>query len=161
MIEPLHDCKLCRSDLLSAINTKIRAGETEVKIKTWASSAGLTFHRQTFYKHRDFLLSDKTKEVRGILRERGAGSIRSVTNDEYLEAIRDRAMASVEAADFLPVKDGLAAVKIMESRKQGNTNILVLARILTGQVPRVETAAAPPAIEGSFVDVTAQLEESK
>lgn len=150
---PTSGCKICQSVYLSGVNQKLREGWNAGQIREWikeVSGGKLLFHRQTLYSHRDnaggqHILNDVKPLPDAPL---GEVEVVPVTNDEFLENIRDLAAAGVKLnPGQATLKMGLEAVKILEARKQNKIDVLVLARILTGQ------PSSAPMIEGEYREV--------
>lgn len=165
-------CKLCDSVWLPQINDRIRRGENARQIGDWlaeASKGALKFSRETLYKHRDNTgghhITDTVPAADMPIIPPGQQAITVAnvperTNDDLLGKVRDIAFADLEAnPSQVTLKMGLEAVKILEGRKQQKTNVMVLAKIFTGQAnPRTSEES----IEGEFTEMPAapaQIEE--
>jgi hypothetical protein len=149
-------CKLCSSKYLADINRQLDEGWNSREIISWVSEASkgaLTFNRQTLYAHRDNVngthkraaaaapVSPSTPPTTEPPGDPGSPAPKS-SNDEFLEFIRDHSMAELkENPSLITPRMGMEAVKILEARKQGVTNVLVLARVLTNQI---EAPASTP-----------------
>lgn len=153
-------CKLCDSQFLPQINERIRRGENARQVADYlreVSKGQLTFARQTFYQHRDNAGGRHITDAEAPAPTAPAspsGEVKPVSNDQFLERIRDLAFAHhLEPEDArVDLKTGLAAVKILEERKQQKGNVLVLARIFTGQIPTKSSET----IEGEFRELPAE-----
>lgn len=163
-------CKLCASVYLPQINERLRRGDNAGQIARFVrelSASKFTFTRQTLYAHRDnrggyhILGVDEAKE-KVESRPEEKGEVRPVTNDRFLERIRDLAFKqNLEDPDaHVDLKTGLAAVKILEERKNPKIKTLVLAQVFTGQLPQQSSDV----IEGEFRELPAtpaQIEEKQ
>jgi hypothetical protein len=166
-------CKLCRSRWLPDINRMLTEGWKTPQIQAWlleASKGALTFNRQTLYAHRDNVgghhkvsatespESPSTPPSEGSPRSpRGEPAPKS-TNDEFLEFIRDHGMAELrENPHQITPRMAMEAVKILEARKGQQTNVLVLARVLTNQIQ----PSNPEIVVGEYTEVSPPAEVAR
>ena len=118
-----------------------------------AAVFGLKFERQTWYAHVKHL---GTAEQRAIEAGRRAGRDSLVplrtTNPQFLEAIRDIAMAKAMAEpDLVSIDQGLKAVAILEGKKEkGSDSLAILVSFTIGAPPPIQ-------VEGTARDVTEEI----
>lgn len=107
---------------------------------------GLSFSRLTWYNHQ--------KHVRGEVASPETASpvptdgpkervpVRKASNVEYLETIRDMALArALNNPDEVTIEQGLKATSILEGRKsQASDSINLLVQVVTGHAPAVAIA---------------------
>ncbi len=138
-------CKICASSLLPQINKMIAEGANAAKIARWAKEFNFTFARQTLYAHKEHITDPRTSFVDKARRN---PVIKKVSNNQFLEAIRDAAAAkAVEAPELVSIDHGLKAAQILQNDKKGADGImLVLMKVMSGNQEDV--------VEGEFTDVT-------
>jgi len=118
-----------------------------------AAVYGLSLTRQTWYSHVKHL---DTAENRVIEAGRRAGRASLVplrtTNPQFLEAIRDIAMAKAMAEpDLVSIDQGLKAVAILEGKKEkGSDSLAILVSFTIGAPPPIQ-------VEGTARDVTEEI----
>lgn len=160
-------CKLCSSKYLPDINRQLDEGWNAREILEWvtaASKGALTFNRQTLYAHRDNVGGQHKRAATAPAPPASSGSGQAppsdpgspapqTTNDEFLEFIRDQGMAVLreDPAQITP-KMAMEAVKILEARKSQQTNVLVLARVLTNQIEA--SPSNPEIVVGEYTEVS-------
>jgi len=138
-------CKICASSLSNEINNKFKKGWTVARIMRWMKEMDFVVARHTMYAHRDHLKDPKTTFVEEA---RKNPIIKSVTNREFLESIRDVAASKIkDVPDIVTVEHGLKAAQIMLQDKKGMEGItLVLMKVFTNRASEV--------IEGEYREVT-------
>lgn len=137
-------CKICASNLLPAINKKLREGQNAAEIIAYAAEFNEKFVRQTLYKHKQHITDPKTTLVE---RARKNPVIKRASNEEFLDAVRDAGFAKVIAdPDSVTVSQALKAAQIsMQAKKNTDSIQLVLVGVMTGKADDV--------IEGEWKEV--------
>ena len=122
-------------------NTRVRQGKNAVEMQEWAHKYNFTFHRQSFYTHRNkHLMSSSDKVVQASLAVPENEKIRNATDEDVLKGIRDLGYATAIAnPENVTVGHALKALSILNASKPQNQNVLILlARALTTPYAEVE-----------------------
>lgn len=156
---PTAKCKLCESSHGQTFKTWARAGMNASEAQAKAEPWGISFTRQTWYGHvkhskpREEQVQDKLEE----LQELGGLRVKKVSNTEYLESIRDISAAQItENPEMVKPELGLAAVKILESRKNNQVDQLnLLIGVITGNAipPLIVSGGDDDAVEGEVLEL--------
>lgn len=125
---------------------RLARGDTLEAVVEFCASHDFKVSLRTLGTHRSHITDPRTTFVEAA---RKNPAIRNgVTNDDFLQAVTDAALAKIEAdPDSVNVSHGLKAVAIREARKAQQANVLILiAQAFTGQVETTK----PELIEGSY-----------
>lgn len=142
-------CSICAWEFAPELNKKLKLGWNARELNDWAQTKGKTFHRETLYAHKKHLTSgvDQVVQAAHMIPERD--KIRTVSNDQFLEAIRDIGLANaLQDPSSVNLNHSLKAVQILESKKEKPQQVLlVLAGAVMGRLPE-------PAIDGEVREIT-------
>ena len=137
-------CKICDSPFAFQVNKLLSKGQNYTQVTKALEPFDFTFNRQTLYKHRDHSSDPKTTFVKKAQRE---GAVTTVSNEQFLESIRDAAARNVELSpESVTVDQGIkAATSLMADRTTKDTLAIVLMKVMTGRREEV--------IEGDWREV--------
>jgi hypothetical protein len=137
--------------MVKEFNTRMRQGKNAVEMQEWAHKYNFTFHRDSFYKHRNsHMMSNADKVVQASLLIPESDKIRTTSDEDVLKGIRDLGYATAIAnPENVTVGHALKALSILTAAKPQQTNVLlILARAMTTPLDE---------IEGEYVDYAPQL----
>lgn len=118
-------CKVCKSSLVKEINKRLKRGDAYPPLVEWCKSHDFKVTRQKLADHKKHITDPRETLVDHARRN---PAIRNgVSNDEFLQSIIDIAATRIsENPDEISVTHALKAAQIRESRKQSQSNVLVL-----------------------------------
>jgi hypothetical protein len=148
-------CKLCASDIEPELNKRLKADWKAPAIQEWmgkfTDSAGkpLYANRQTIYAHKAHITSAKDKVVSFAAKAQANPVIKTASNRQFLEAVRDIGMQrAITSPDEISISDALKAVQIMENGKQQTGDVYyIMAQVMTGVVPQPSSVVDGEAVE--------------
>lgn len=149
-------CKVCRSSLVREINKRLKRDDTYPSIVEWCATHDFKVTRQKLADHKAHITDPKETLVDHARRNPAIKN--GVSNDEFLQAIVDIATQRISVnPDEVTLGHALKAAQIRETRKQGQTNVLVqIARVFTAQI---EPPKPTEMIEGSWAELPVPVRE--
>lgn len=148
-------CKLCAWDQAKAFNAAVNSGLNAAQALRWAEARGMTFTRQTFYKHKPHALTPENAVVAVAEQGRKALTIKKTSNVGFLEAIRDIGYSkAIEDPDKISIEHALKAAAILESRKEkAGDHLTILIGVMTGHRQPTIIDAESTTIEGTAREI--------
>jgi hypothetical protein len=145
-VSSLGFCKVCRSSLVKEINKRLKRSDPYPSIVEWCATHNFKVTRQKLADHKQHITDPKETLVEHARRNPAIKN--GVSNDEFLQAIVDIASSRIaENPDEVTLTHALKAAQIRESRKQSQSNVLILlAQASRGRL----TAPQEELIEGDW-----------